>query len=48
MNTRWPAGRLHRFPFWGSPSLRQAVTEADDRDAGRSLPLLGKPFIEAH
>ncbi len=35
-----------RFPFWGSPSLRQAA-EIDPVHVEQSLPLLGKPFIEA-
>ena len=38
----------YRFPFWGSPSLRQAAHgRRADRILRPSLPLLGKPFIEA-
>ena len=45
----WRAFRAasYRFPFWGSPSLRLAGLQPR-RDGHRiSLPLLGKPFIEA-
>ena len=37
----------NRFPFWGSPSLRPGRQGADVPADLRSLPLLGKPFIEA-
>ena len=38
----------HRFPFWGSPSLRRTPSYCHGTHPGcESLPLLGKPFIEA-
>ena len=37
----------HRFPFWGSPSLRLIDQILHVRRDIESLPLLGKPFIEA-
>ena len=37
----------HRFPFWGSPSLRLVAHDTSLELEGLSLPLLGKPFIEA-
>ena len=36
-----------RFPFWGSPSLRLKGPTPWHSTLPPSLPLLGKPFIEA-
>ena len=47
MSSRRARALGYRFPFWGSPSLRLAGVQPG-RDGHRiSLPLLGKPFIEA-
>ena len=39
--------RTDRFPFWGSPSLRPTQRRLAGELPIKSLPLLGKPFIEA-